>query len=319
MAWVKIDDDFYLHPKLAKAGPLALAMQVAALCYSNHYRTKGFVPFAVVPRLLDLRPYARISESPIDPDDSHVSGWRILAEDLAEALLDAGMWEDAIGRNGYLIHDYAQYQLEATADATRREAKVRAGRAGGLAKASRAKQEPSTAIAKPSPVPVPVPVPLLRSALSDDPSDHPSEPPPALRVAVEAFTSADPKTQVARLVDLGDAMGLPRNGGLAASIVRDYGHGLEVVRALTAAGTEAKGDPWEYTKGALKHAKTRKAGLQPSGDRPFVSAGDRILTPDEYHRLLREKQLRERRPSVQAAGSGDGLPAPPDDAGVLPG
>ena len=108
MAWVKIDDRFPQHPKVAAAGPLAMAMQVAGLCYCNRELTDGFIPRAIARTLLDWE---------VVRDDGTIytigvsSGMR--GDDLdspwvIDLLVDAGLWEAVPG--GYRIHDYLDYQ-----------------------------------------------------------------------------------------------------------------------------------------------------------------------------------------------------------------
>lgn len=104
MGWVRIDDGFPQHPKVAKAGPLGIAMQVAALCYCNRYLTDGFIPRGVVPGLLNLEGIA------VHTWDGELFGggedatWQLVVADLIEA----GLWEEVEG--GYRIHDYLDYQ-----------------------------------------------------------------------------------------------------------------------------------------------------------------------------------------------------------------
>lgn len=106
MTWVKLDDDFYQHPKVVRVGPLGLALQVAALCYSNHNGTRGHLPYGIVPRLLCLDGIglaektdpARPFSVGHDPDAAEVAGW----------LVEAGIWIDQ--GDSYLIHDYDVYQ-----------------------------------------------------------------------------------------------------------------------------------------------------------------------------------------------------------------
>lgn len=86
MSWVKLDDQFTDHPKIAQAGALAGWLYVCGLTYSARYLTDGFVPAAQVRRLADV--------------DN--------AETLAARLVAAGLWEPAPG--GYQIHDYLDYQ-----------------------------------------------------------------------------------------------------------------------------------------------------------------------------------------------------------------
>ncbi len=58
MPWVRIDEKFARHPKVMRAGPLGIAMQVSALCYCNEHLTDGFVPRAVARTLLDWEVHA---------------------------------------------------------------------------------------------------------------------------------------------------------------------------------------------------------------------------------------------------------------------
>lgn len=98
MAWVKLDDGFPDHPKVAQAGDLAAWLYVCGLTYSNRLLTDGFIPESVVPRLTGLK-------GPVS---------------LAKRLVNAGLWERAEG--GYRIHDYLEYQPSADKAAQEREA-----------------------------------------------------------------------------------------------------------------------------------------------------------------------------------------------------
>ena len=91
MTWVRLDDDFYHHPKVLKAGPLCIAMQVAGLCYCNHYLTDGFIPESSVSNLLNIE-NARDSEY----------------KTIVSKLVACEMWEPVEG--GYQIHDFLDYQ-----------------------------------------------------------------------------------------------------------------------------------------------------------------------------------------------------------------
>lgn len=44
MAWVRLDDGFFAHPKVLAAGDAALGFYTRALAYCAHYMTDGFVP-----------------------------------------------------------------------------------------------------------------------------------------------------------------------------------------------------------------------------------------------------------------------------------
>lgn len=123
MAWVRIDDGFPQHPKVAGAGPLGLAMQVAALCYCNRYLTDGFIPRAVVPTLLDFSGLGMRQWSGELVGGGEDAGWRLVVEDLEAS----GLWVSVKG--GWQIHDYLEYQepREEILAKRQRVAQVRAG------------------------------------------------------------------------------------------------------------------------------------------------------------------------------------------------
>lgn len=156
MPWVRLDDGFPEHPKLLKAGPLAMLMQVAALCYCNRHLTDGFIPEGKVPTLLNL---------------DGLGDWR----EVLSALLREGIWERVDG--GYQVHDYLDYQPSRAQVLAEREQKREAGRKGGQASAqARAQagaQAPAKAPAQAESKPVPVPgsdpdIPLPVDSASHD-------------------------------------------------------------------------------------------------------------------------------------------------------
>ncbi len=136
MTWVRLDEAFPRHPKVAAAGPLGIAMQVTALCYCNQYLTDGFIPRSVAKSLLDFEGLVFTLEwRGLDDGGCNVE-WHHIAKDLVEAKL----WEEVEG--GYQIHDYHDYQPSRAAVMAEREQKRAAGKAGGKAAAkSRAKAE----------------------------------------------------------------------------------------------------------------------------------------------------------------------------------
>lgn len=125
MAWVRLDDRFPHNPKVLKAGPLGLAMQVAAICYCNQHLTDGFLPSQAASHLLDFSGLAMrcwdngIVGGGVDAD------WRVVVQDLVEARL----WVECEG--GWRIHDYLEYQpsksqvLQARSQNANRQAKWR--------------------------------------------------------------------------------------------------------------------------------------------------------------------------------------------------
>lgn len=86
MRWVRLDEQFTDHPKVLQAGPLAGWLYVCGLTYCSRYLTDGFIPAAQVRRLAAVNNAAQ----------------------LAQRLVDVGLWE--VKENGYLVHDYLDYQ-----------------------------------------------------------------------------------------------------------------------------------------------------------------------------------------------------------------
>lgn len=122
MAWVKLDDSMPMHPKLLAAGVEAFALDVAGLAYCNRYRTDGKVAAVSLPAVL---PSLKNPES------------------VAARLVDVGRWETT--EDGWLIHDYLEYQPSKDHLADLSEKRATAGRSGGLASGeARAKQVAST-------------------------------------------------------------------------------------------------------------------------------------------------------------------------------
>lgn len=140
MPWVKLDEQFPSHPKVAQAGPLAIAMQVAALCYCNQNMTDGFVPRGIARTLLDweiARPDGTVYTIGVT---NGMSGDNVTSPWVIDLLVEAGIWEEAPG--GYRIHDYLEYQ-PSKADVEAKKAQAsEAGRRGGQAKAAK-KQRPA--------------------------------------------------------------------------------------------------------------------------------------------------------------------------------
>lgn len=162
MAWVRIDDQFTDHPKAAEAGPLGIAMQVAALCYSNRHLTDGFISYAVAARLLDWTGIAK--DLDWDKPDQQVMGWKITWQEVAEKCEEAGLWDAVDG--GWRIHDYLEYNPgRADALAKRQDISAKRAQAGrkGLANrwqtdSKRDSKTPSNANQNDSPNPNPNPI-----------------------------------------------------------------------------------------------------------------------------------------------------------------
>lgn len=108
MSWVAIDDNAPEHRKQLAAGPAACWLWVCGIAYCNRQKARdGFIPEAKVAVLYPI------------PN----------AKREAERLVSAGLWKRVEG--GYLVHDYHEYQPTAEQIEAMREAKRRAGSAGG--------------------------------------------------------------------------------------------------------------------------------------------------------------------------------------------
>lgn len=162
MPWVRIDEEFPHHPKVSTVGPLGIAVQVAALCYSNRYLTDGYIPFGVVRTLLDFN---RLGEDIGDNDEHWVE---VGPMNIAQRLVKAGMWEEVDG--GFLIHDFHHYQpsrvqVEAERKKTKervakyRENKRKGGNSSSSASGNKGSNPGRNAVTNGSETAAPVPVP----------------------------------------------------------------------------------------------------------------------------------------------------------------
>ncbi|MEU0236813.1 hypothetical protein ABZ234_03915 [Nocardiopsis sp. NPDC006198] len=112
MAWVRLSDDFYDHPKFDKAGSLGIALFAAGLAWSNRNLTDGFIPRKTALRMLDFEDAV---EAVRNADRNGVTN-ALHNDDLTPAvtrsavqsLVDAGLWHAE--EDGYRIHDYLDYQ-----------------------------------------------------------------------------------------------------------------------------------------------------------------------------------------------------------------
>jgi hypothetical protein len=129
--WVRIDEEFPHHPKVAPVGPLGIAMQVAALCYCNRYLTDGLVPTAMAPMLLTLEGIGRRTDNgTIRP---------VTWQEIVATLVGTGLWEPVEG--GWRIHDFHDYQPTREQVEADRVVIHKAKVAGGKARAAGAKRD----------------------------------------------------------------------------------------------------------------------------------------------------------------------------------
>ncbi len=116
MAWVRISDDFYDHPKFDAAGALGIALWVAGLAWCNRNLTDGQIPRRVALRLLDFEDAAEAVHAAADrngvtnaPRNNDVTP--NVAKFVADRLVKAGLWIE--NETGYRVHDYLDYQKSA--------------------------------------------------------------------------------------------------------------------------------------------------------------------------------------------------------------
>src|SRR5262252_3130768 len=158
MAWVRLDDEFDEHPKIARLGPFGAWLQIQALCYCNRNLTDGFLPAATARGLV-----AKLAAWQDDAGriwtPSLTCGMQGLDADEFDwiaLLVQAGVWVVVPG--GYQLHDFDKYQptkAEVLAERERsrtRQAKRRHGGSHGVT-------PPESRRNSVGPVPVPVPVP----------------------------------------------------------------------------------------------------------------------------------------------------------------
>ena len=129
MAWFKADDRIMEHHKFiaarAKGGHRAIGVWFHAGTWANGQMTDGFIP----------RSWASLNN----------------ALNEAEILVEVGLWDEDASRDGWQMHDYADYQPSRADLEAKSQQKRSSGQAGG-------KQTASRRAAKSKPVPVPEPV-----------------------------------------------------------------------------------------------------------------------------------------------------------------
>lgn len=134
--WIKLDDDFFDHPKVVGLSLVAVHVHLRAICWCSKHLTDGRIPLAVV-------------------ESWSVRRWR----DAIDSLVDRGLWErptvdlgstyglptvrDPKVAEWFQIHDYLDHQRSAEEARNIKAKRAKAGAKGGAAKAAKAKQTPS--------------------------------------------------------------------------------------------------------------------------------------------------------------------------------
>lgn len=123
--WVKLDDDFFLNPKVQAAGPEAAYMWIVSIAWSAGRGLDGLIPTHMVPVIAALAGVAN-------------------SELAIGRLLDVGLWDppDPDGPPGYRVHDFLEKQTPA---AEREAAKEGARERQRRSRAKKAGQNPPSA------------------------------------------------------------------------------------------------------------------------------------------------------------------------------
>lgn len=115
MTWIKLDDTFPDHPKVAGLPPSAVTLYIFGLCYASRHLTDGHLTRASIATL-------------------GLPKWR----SSATQLVSSGLWSES--ENGYLIHDYLEHQRSAEEVRELSKKRAAAGRKGGAKAKQIAKQ-----------------------------------------------------------------------------------------------------------------------------------------------------------------------------------
>lgn len=118
MAWARIDDNFFNHPKVRKAGKDAVIFHMAALCHCNSFTTDGFISDDTL-ELIAAQAFQR------------------KANGLAEVLVECELWDRIEG--GYQIHDYLEYNYSKQQVDEIKTKRSEAGKQGGRPRVTKPK------------------------------------------------------------------------------------------------------------------------------------------------------------------------------------
>lgn len=136
MGWVRVDDNFYDHPKFADVTPLSIALWITGMAYCNRNLTDGFVPERVASRLLDYDGLAYTVATIGDMGGVMESDCAPLA---VHDLVKAGLWHEdghdcpecpQPGRKRLYVHDYLVYQPSAEEIQAKKKQQSEAGKKG---------------------------------------------------------------------------------------------------------------------------------------------------------------------------------------------
>ncbi len=182
MTWLKIDDAFEDHAKVAPLSDAAHRLWMRAACWCKkpqNLHTNGFVPLALLPTIarLPLRKAKKLAQELVDAKGG--------------GIFQQGLWEAEEG--GWRFHDWAKYQPDEGPPPSESTpvAKSEAGRLGGLrsAEVRRAKNgtaQPKQTEAPPRSSPKQTPEAPPKHTSNQDPKQGPKQTSEAGRSTPEA-------------------------------------------------------------------------------------------------------------------------------------
>jgi hypothetical protein len=124
VSWVKLDDQFFSHPKAREAGPNACLLYLAGLTYCARHLTDGKIPKSAV-TVIAAEAWSKASN--------------------ARVLCDVGFWHDEGDHydvHGYLEFNPSREQVEKVRRDSR-ERRANAGRRSGKIRASDTNPDPT--------------------------------------------------------------------------------------------------------------------------------------------------------------------------------
>lgn len=267
MSWARFDDQFNAHPKVLEAGPLAVTLHMHAIIYCAQYLTDGVVKRRALNRIVNWDD---------DADDFGETGPPNNRE-LAKRLVHAGLWDEAPDGDGWVVHDYLDFnpsredvlagrKKEADRKAAWRAKKDKGGKT--VSRTCPAGTDPGTS----------TDVPLGQTRDSQRPSRGDSALPDPTRPHIREREREPQSTVVHRisttehmiLADL-QAEGFTRFGSLGGRYVARMARLCPVARWEWDAVLATDGESWPYAAKVLEGIRQESAKPQP----PPTSVGPR--------------------------------------------